>query len=179
MSRSGKGLVTVTNLAIVIVALLLSVLCVKKYLLVPAKPTPLPPITLGTKISIANVDWSRSRRTFVVALQEGCHFCTESAPFYKRLVVRASTNKNLRLIAVLPQDPIAAQRYLDSVGVSIVDVKRFGLREIGISGTPTLLLLDDQGIVKASWVGRLSVDQENEVLRRIDEIALNQPGDSL
>ena len=179
MSSPGKSLITVTNVAIVVVALLLSIVCVKKYLLAPAKPTPLPPITIGTKISIADVDWSCSHRTFLVALQEGCHFCTESAPFYKRLVARASANKNLRLIAVLPQDPIAAHQYLDSVGVSIVDVKRSGFSEIGISGTPTLLLLDDQGMVRAFWVGMLSLDQENEVLRRVGEVGLNQPGDPL
>lgn len=124
-------------------------------------------IAVGTNISIPGVDWSRSRRTMVVALQEGCAFCTGSAPFYKRLVAKATGNENLRLIAVLPQDQIEARRYLDSLDISIDDVKQSDLSKIGISGTPTLLLLDDHGVVTGFWVGALSVDQENEVLRRL------------
>jgi len=173
MDGSRKTLNSVINVAIVLLAVGLGIVCVKKYLPATATVAPVVPVTVGKTISIADVDWSRSRRTFLIALQEGCHFCTESAPFYKRLMASASHNENLRLIAVLPQDPNAGRHYLDSLGVSIVDVKSSELTKIGITGTPTLLLLDDHGSVRAFWVGKLSVDQENEVLRRVEEIGLN------
>ncbi len=169
-------LVAATNVAIVVTAVLLGIVCVKKYLLTftittPTKPAAPAPIVVGTNISIPDVVWSRSRKTMIVALHEGCRFCTESAPFYKRLVAKANGNKNLQLIAVLPQDPINARQYLDSLGVAFNDIKYLELRKIGVSSTPTLLLLDDHGVITAFWVGALSVDQENEVLRRIGEIA--------
>lgn len=170
-----KKLITVVNIAIVAVALTLGVVVVKKYLLTapPTKPPELPPIVVGTQISIPEVVWSRSRRTMVVALHEQCPFCTQSAPFYKRLVEKANENKNLQLIAVLPHNPSDARKYLDSIGVAFNEVKYSELRKISVSATPTLLLLDDNGAITASWVGALTVDQENEVLRRIGEVASN------
>ena len=173
MGGSHKTFKGLTNLAIVVLAVLLCIVCVRKYLPAMAMVEPVAQITLGTKISIADVDWSLRRRTLLIALQAGCHFCTESAPFYRRLVASASHNENLSLMAVLPQDPNAARQYLDSLGISSVDFKWSELTKIGITGTPTLLLLDDHGVVRAFWVGKLSVDQEDEVLRRIGEIGLN------
>jgi hypothetical protein len=41
------------------------------------------------------------------------------------------------------------------------------LGEIGVRGTPTLILIDGGGVVKQSWVGRLSADEEAEVLSRL------------
>lgn len=173
---SNNRLVAAINVSIIVTAVLLGVVCVKKYLLTyitttATKPAALAPIAVGTNISIPNVVWSRSRKTMIVALHEGCRFCTESAPFYKRLIAKANANKNLQLIAVLPQDPINAGLYLDSLGVAFSDIKYLELRKIGVRSTPTLLLLDDHGVITAFWVGALSVDQENEVLRRIEEIA--------
>jgi thioredoxin-related protein len=44
------------------------------------------------------------------------------------------------------------------------DVKQLPLEVIGVRGTPTLLLIDKQGAVKESWVGKLPPDKETEVL---------------
>jgi hypothetical protein len=168
-------LVAITNFAIVVVALLLGIVCVKKYLLTPtkAKPAEPAPIVVGTRISIPDVEWSRSRKTMVVALHRQCPFCSQSAPFYKRLVEKVNGNQNLQLLAVLPHDPVIAHQYLDSIGVAFTEVRSSDLSKIGVSGTPTILLLNDQGAITASWVGALSVDQENEMLRRVEEIAMN------
>ena len=168
-------LAAITNLAIVAVALLLGFVCVKKYLLTPtnARPAEPAPIVVGTRISLPDVDWSRTRKSMVVALNRECRFCTQSAPFYKRLVEKANGNKNLQLVAVLPHDPNTAHQYLDSIGVAFNEVRSSELNKISVSGTPTILLLNDKGAITASWVGALTVDQENEVLRRLDEIAMN------
>lgn len=117
-----KALVAATNIAIIVAAVLLVVVVTKRYLftateVTPAKPTVSAPIVVGTNISIPGVEWSRTRKTMIVALNEECRFCTESAPFYKRLLAKASVNKNLQVIAVLPQDPANARRYLNSLGV--------------------------------------------------------------
>lgn len=171
-----KTLIAATNLAIIVAAGALGVVVAKRYLFTtaatPAIPAASAPIVPGTNISLPGVEWSRSRKTMIVALNEQCRFCTESAPFYKRLLAKANGNKNFQVVAVLPQDPVDARRYLDSLGVVFDDVKFSELRKIGVSATPTLLLLDDRGAITASWVGALTVDQENEVLRRIGEVAL-------
>jgi hypothetical protein len=173
MKISNRRIVTVTNLAIAVVALLLCIVSVKKFLLADGNPMLSPSVNLGTRISISDVNWKDSRETLLVVLQEGCRFCSESAPFYKRLVAKASENGSIRLIAVLPQSPSEAHRYLDTLGVSIANVKQSNLSGINVPGTPTLLLLDDQGIVRASWVGRLSAEKEIEVLDIVRNVGLD------
>lgn len=100
----------------------------------------------------------------MLILQKGCHFCSESAPFYRRIVREASGRTDLRLVAVLPQDVNDAKGYLNDLDVRIEDVKQAYLRGIGVSGTPTLVLVDRTGTMKNLWVGKLTAQGESEVL---------------
>ncbi len=157
------------DLVIVLTAVILCLIVVKKYF-PGAKPTLLSAPAVGAKILLPGVDWSSGRETMLLVLRADCHFCTESAPFYRRLVDKVSGHPNFQLIAVMPQTPADARKYLDSVNVSISDVKQSTLPGVSISGTPTLLLLDDRGVVTAAWAGLLSRDQENRILSRIDSL---------
>jgi len=67
----------------------------------------------------------------------------------------------------LPQTSDESKKYLDELGVAIEEVKQAKLDSIGVHGTPTLILVDNQGVVMASWVGKLSADGEADVLRRL------------
>jgi len=58
-------------------------------------------------------------------------------------------------------------RDLESLGVPIRDIRQATLSSLKISATPTLLLLNREGVVKDVWVGKLSGSREKEVLRRI------------
>ena len=160
-----------TNLAIIVAAVLLSAVLIKSYLLpdrfknasrdfrVPA----------GMKVSLPGVDWSNNDQTLLLVLQKGCHFCTESAEFYQRLVRERGT---VHLIAVLPQTLDEGRKYLDELGVAIEEVKQAKLDSISVQGTPTLVLVNNQGAVITSWVGKLNADGEAEVLRRLQGKAL-------
>jgi hypothetical protein len=65
---------------------------------------------------------------------------------------------------VLPQEVSQGQTYLGKLGVVVDEVRQSTLGAIGVSGTPTLLLVDNKGAVKQSWLGKLSPDKETEVL---------------
>ena len=157
------------NIAIVIVALVVVGVLVKQYWgrRQPAKP---PAIAAGTKMTIADVDWAKNGSTLIVALQKGCHFCSESAPFYQRLVNDTHDKNGLKIVAVLPQDISDARQYLESLKVPIADVKQAQLSSFGVSGTPTLILVDGQGRVLNSWVGRLPPDAEAEVMGKLKQV---------
>ena len=71
------------------------------------------------------------------------------------------------MIAVLPHDVSRGQAYLGQLGFTADDVKQSQLEAIGVRGTPTLILVDDKGAVKESWVGKLPPDKESEVLKRL------------
>ena len=163
-----------TNLAIVVAAVLLSIVLIKNYLL-PDRSKEGPRdfrIPAGIKVSLPGVDWSNNNQTLLLVLQKGCHFCTESAAFYQRIVRETEGRGSIHLIAVLPQTPDESRKYLDELGVAIEEVKQAQLGSIGVHGTPTLILVNNQGVVTTSWVGKLSADGEAEVLGRLLEKTL-------
>lgn len=158
-------------MAIIAVAILLGVVLVRTYLLKKGANPKLPPaqtqIHKGTKVSVTGVDWTKNNQTLVLALSTGCHFCSESASFYQRLVNAKSTSKTFQLIAVLPQPESDGRRYLSGLGVELDQVKQAEFATFGVQGTPTILLVDQNGEVMDSWVGKLPEPQEQEVLGRL------------
>lgn len=44
------------------------------------------------------------------------------------------------------------------------DVRQLPLNTLGVRGTPTLLIVNDAGVVTDVWVGKLEPDQETQVL---------------
>jgi thiol-disulfide isomerase/thioredoxin len=179
-----------TNLSIIAVALVGATVLVKNYLLRPAtpvasavrpadsgangphdgsrtdRPNPTGPAA-GTQIALPGVSWNDSDETVVLALSNKCHFCTESAPFYQKLTRELADQKNVRVLAVFPQEVNEGKKYLDGLNVPITNVAQATLDSLGVRGTPTLVIVDKNGTVKQSWVGRLTAERETEVLSRI------------
>lgn len=103
----------------------------------------------------------------ILYLSTTCRYCHESAPFYKRLLEKHSNDKNVKLIAVLPQKIEESKEHLKSLGVNINDVYNAQLTSIGVRATPTLLLVDESGIVSEQWRGKLTEDKEKEVFEKL------------
>jgi len=155
------------NIAIVIVALVLGVVLVKRFLLPGDEPRPIATdrsIKVGTKLSVDGVDWARNERTLVLALSTDCRFCTDSAPFYRQFAQKRSEGARIKLVAVLPQEISESQKYLSDHGITVDDIKQARPSSIGVSGTPTLIIADGTGTVTKSWVGKLPAEKEAEVL---------------
>ncbi len=166
MNISGK-LDTAANAAMIIAALLLSVVLIKVYLLPSTPQRPIqgtPAIAAGTSMKerMDGVDWQRNGRTLVLALSTQCHFCTASAPFFRMLVAQAG--KNVKMVAVFPQPVDEAQKYLTGEGVKVDQIKQLSLNRIGVTGTPTMLVINNLGVVTNVWVGELQPDQQGKVL---------------
>jgi len=151
------------NLAIIVVAFFIVAVGIQRFVLSRKNAPPSPVIAIGSKVALADVDWAKNRKTLLLALQTGCHFCSESAPFYQHLI-QAAASKDVKLVAVLPQSPVEAHEYVNSLGISITDIKQSSLSSLNVSGTPTLILVDGNGQVAASWVGKLPPSKESEVI---------------
>jgi hypothetical protein len=48
--------------------------------------------------------------------------------------------------------------------VLVDDIRQAQVNSIGVTGTPTLLLVDEKGTVADAWQGKLQPDQETAVL---------------
>ena len=168
---------TTANICIIVVAVIGATLLAKNFRFSPPQ-TDVPAVADSTKqkqnkvtgpaagstLSVPGIDWAESGETVVLALSNKCHFCSESAPFYKRLVRELSQRKDVRIVAVFPQEISEAKEYLSKLEVPIYEVKQARLDSFGIKGTPTLVIVDHTGVVKYAWVGRLTTDKESEVL---------------
>ncbi len=163
-SRPSK-LESLANLATIIVSLVLTAVLIRVFLL--PQPRPAANLTdqhigINLKQSLPDVDWAKNKRTLVLAVSTQCHFCTESAPFFQR--IQKERPRDLKLLAVLPQAVDEGRKYLDGEGVHVDDVKQATLSSIGVTGTPTMLLVDGKGTVAKAWEGKLQPDQQAVVL---------------
>jgi len=167
------------NASIMLVAILFSVVLLKSYSGQPTpkkdQPSP-PPVTQkllqkGDVLTIPKVNWQNGQ-TLLLALSTSCHFCTDSAPFYQRL---SKDHGDARLVAVFPQEQDQGENYLTRLGVKVDDVEQASFMDLGISGTPTLILVDSTGKVVNKWEGALPPNRESEVVGQLKtEIARNQ-----
>lgn len=163
-----KKLEVVTNVAIILVAVLLAAVLVKDRLMprTSSPPTLPPDVAIGSKISLPGTPWMGSRGTLVLVLGTGCHFCTESADFYRRLAT-APPRADVHLTAVFPQTVEAGREYLTQLKVGLGDVRQVPLFQLGVRGTPTLLWVDAKGVLRGKWVGKLPADKEEEVMETV------------
>ncbi len=114
---------------------------------------------------IPGIDWSGHRRTLVLALNSGCHYCQDSAPFYQKLAQAERPDGDaLEIVAVFPNDPEAVRQIMKQEGLTIRSIPAVSPEKLGIVSVPTLLLVDREGRVERSWVGLLTPRQELDVL---------------
>lgn len=170
MRNSNKNLELLVNVAIIIVAMLLgTVLARPLYVLpIPKQPDGVQSTLIkpGTKLSLSGLDWNKGDQTLLMVLSTNCRFCTESSPFYQRLVQQKGGRGDVRLVAVLPQSVIEAQKYLSDHDISVDEVRQSVPGAFYANATPTLILVDRTGSVVESWAGKLPPQKELEVLDR-------------
>ena len=112
----------------------------------------LPRINAGDRLNVPTVDWAQNNKSLVFFLKKDCPYCTSSADFYRQLMVEA-TKRNVKCIAVLPNPPEDARKYLHYLELPFENIYTGPLEDSKISGTPTIVFVDNSGIVKSVWVG--------------------------
>lgn len=167
MQNKTRKMETLVNVAIVVVAVVLCAVLAKQYLFAGGAAGEMRGPEVGSKVEVAGVDLSGEERTLLLVVQKGCHFCTDSGPFYQRLAREAAARGGrVKLLAVVPHDADEGRKYLSDLGVPVERVAQASLRKLDVSGTPTLIMLD-HGKVSDVWVGALTPERESEVLARL------------
>jgi hypothetical protein len=99
----------------------------------------------------------------LLVLSTKCRFCTESVPFYRRLLRSEVVQQGRLSLGVVSLQPVdEMRRYLAANDLAIERVIPGSLLGLRVRGTPTLVLLNETGVVESSWVGRLNDVQEND-----------------
>jgi len=75
----------------------------------------------------------------------------------------------VKTLAILPDSDREAREYVKSLDLAIETVQTGSLSSYKISGTPTVLFVDRQGIVRNVWFGA-SPEREKEMRDKLFEL---------
>lgn len=163
-TRFAKSLDNVVNVLIIIVALLLIGFLIQQFLL-PRGPSRRMPV-VGKTLDLPSQLFTVRPKTLILGLSATCHFCTESAPFYRRLMETVK-DENTKIIAILPGTLEESSNYLAKLGLYGVEIYPAPISSVNSDATPTLVLANEKGEVSAFWIGKLSTEQETEVIDQV------------
>ena len=141
------------QIVIAVAVLAVAGVVIKRYLSPrQVSPASLPRITKGEQLNVPGVDWEQNKKSLVFFLMKDCKYCKSSAPFYHQLIEDAS-KRNVKWLAILPSSVEEGSKYVQSLELPIENVQTGSLSSYKIPGTPSVLFVDKQGIVKSVWIG--------------------------
>ena len=174
MVSKKTALDTAANVAIIVACAIATVVLIRNQFLRPdAAPPPGSPAVVekGERFDqLKALVPVGSQRTLVVALSPACHFCDESMPFYRQIVEERKQRKStVNFIAAVPAEDMKAEeaQKLATAGAQPDSLVKLDFAAVKVPGTPTLMLLDDDGKVLDVWVGKLDASAQMEVLKRL------------
>lgn len=88
------------NVAIIVVAIVLTTVLVKKFVLTDSEAAKIPKenISVGGNVNLPEVDWSRNGQTLLLVLSTDCRYCHESLPFYQKISKQIAEGAKAKLI---------------------------------------------------------------------------------
>lgn len=120
---------------------------------------------VGRKLDIPGVTWSSSRVNAVLYLSTTCPYCRASMPFYRRLL--SERRQPTALLAVSAQPTNNVRQYLQAQNVQFDGVYQVKLPNSLLQMTPTMMIVDDKGVILRADSGELSTAAENDMLKII------------
>lgn len=161
---------SIANVSVAIMALAIAVF-VGSQLLKPAPTASIgKPYKVGEQFDLAiQASFDKSSKTVVMFFQSQCRFCSDSMPFYRRLLAERTDGKAAFHLVAVSLDPLTiAKAYMEENGIEADELVRYPQTDkMRISGTPTLLVVDGEKRVIGTWMGKLTTEQEQAVGRAL------------
>lgn len=171
---STRRLDTLAQVGFLIMSLAVTVAAVHYVITARAAARPRSPaaITVGTKLTLPATATNEGRNHVLLAvLSSECRFCTESMPLYRRLVAARPVAEGRVRFRVVSVQPVAVmQAYLASHGLPSQGILTAEETGAYVRGTPSLILTDGGGVVRASWSGALPATEERDVLAALEKL---------
>ena len=168
MSNNLKTNIELGTQIVIAIAIVVVAGVVVKRNLFPVNPAKVPRIAVGERLNVPNVDWEQNNKSLVFFLMKDCHYCKSSAPFYRQLIEEAS-KRNVKSLAILPNRIEEGKEYVKNLELPIENVQSGSLSSFKISGTPTVLFVDGEGIVRSAWFGA-APEREKEMRDKLVEL---------
>jgi thioredoxin-related protein len=161
---------TIANVATIVTSVILCVFLFSRYHDLPSTPSQIRsaiPYKPGDRMDAIHDVGYESTATVLLFVRSDCRFCTESMPFYKQLTsLDDRKEKFVRVVAISSDSNDQLATYLALYGLDL-DQAVGAQRSTKITATPTLVIVDQDGVVAGCWRGLLPQDQQHKVLEII------------
>lgn len=121
MKSFARTIEVIANVAIIFVAISLGLVLisrtVRSYRGTVSESVNTAPVK-DQKIQLPGVDWSKNEKTLVMAISSTCHFCTESAAFYRDICARTCVHYSSGTTSKCNE----SRNYLSNLGVQADEV---------------------------------------------------------
>lgn len=120
---------------------------------------------------LPGIAYDDAKATVALFLNTRCVACIQSLPDYRQLANEmAKGHQGARIVGIFGRESREQIAEYQALGFSLpmIQVTDFGAYKV--SGTPTIVVVDNQGKVKDLWVGRLTSQVTNNLLNLIKEV---------
>src|SRR5215467_52722 len=93
----------IANVTLILVALAMGGVVLTRYAVSYRVPRS---VSAGDYLAkLPGLDWSQHRRTLLLVLNTGCHYCQDSVPFYQKLIqAQRRDSDGMEIVAVFPNE---------------------------------------------------------------------------
>ena len=123
---------------------------------------------VGEHIVVPGIDWSAAPRNVLIGLRSNCPYCKASMPGYRKLSRMRSAGKGIRIYVISSEPERVTSDFLSKSGVSPDAVGRVDMPALGMLTTPTVYVVDGEGVVQGEYVG---AGQDSALIARLDTAA--------
>jgi hypothetical protein len=110
------------------------------------------PLAVDAQLSIKSVDFARHPLSLILVTSPTCPYCLASKDFHR--TVESESNSNDVPFYVAVPSKKNASGYLHELGFDSNRVKEWGDLNLAVSGTPTLIAVNENAIVSACGLAR-------------------------
>jgi len=158
-----------SNVAVLVLAVALLGAIVSARFARPRKPAFESGLQRGQVLArLESIDYLTAPQTMLLVLSTKCSYCEQSLPFYQRLLGEQQTvGQHTRIVAVFPNPKTEVEQYKEQNQLHVESVPELNYSILNVTGTPTLILVDSTGHVLDFWVGKLSKEDEQQVIEAV------------
>jgi len=139
------------------------------------------PIAINSTFRLPTVQWAGARQHIVVLIDSACAACAQSAAFYSALSDYAAAETSVKFIVISARASGEIQQWLDEHRIYVHQLVHVSdAYSLGFVVEPTLLLVNQDGLVTDVMARKLSLSDERRVFARLagDDQILNNAATS-
>ena len=120
---------------------------------------------VGAPIVVPGYEFSKTGKTVVLVTSPKCRFSKADRHFHERLI-KAAIQMKMRVLVLLPTLP-ESDGFAAPFRGAFVEIRKMSLGRLPVSGTPAILLVDEQTRVEGAWQGQLGEKAQGVVMARL------------